>query len=112
MGNSEVIIKLLDTLIQYCATNAEANQSVFRRGAGLQHMQDFLTIVFSGSSDEFRSKVNRCYKVYIEPEPQKPTRGNQKQDNGWIQTKAIMPAKLRAKSISYWCFSPGFGYVN
>lgn len=104
-----MIIKLLDTLVQYLASVAETSHSVFRRGAGLQHMQDFLTIVFAESSEEFRSKVNRCYKVYIEPEQQKPTRGNQKQDNGWIKTKAVIPTKLRAKNICYWCFSPGFG---
>lgn len=96
-------------MVQFLATAAEASHTAFRRGAGLQHMFEFLTIVFAGSSEEFRSRVNRCYKVYIELEPQKQTRGGQKQDNGWMQTKAIIPGKLRAKTISYWCFSPGFG---
>lgn len=109
VGNADIIIKLLDTLVQYLATAAEASHTAFRRGAGLQHMLEFLTIVFVGSAEDLRARVNRCYKVYIEPEPQKQTRGVQKQENGWFQTKATMPGKLRAKTISYWCFSPGFG---
>lgn len=108
-GNVEVILKLLDTLIQYLTTDAEASGSTFRRGGGLQTMQEFLQIVFSSSSDDLRQRMDRCYKVYIELEPQKPARGSRMNESGWIQPKAVVPAKNKAKTVSFWCFSPGFG---
>lgn len=103
------MIKLLDTLIQYLATAAQASNTIFRRGSGLQLMSEFLTIVFSSSEPGFRERVNRCYKVYIEPEQPKQTRGSKTSDGGWIQSKTNTITKNTAKVISYWCFSPGFG---
>ena len=108
-GNVEVLIKLLDTLIAYLATDSEASGSVFRRGAGLQNVQEFLQIVFSSSSEDLRRRIDRCYKVYIEQEPQKQTRGAKTNEGGWIQPKAALKSKSSAKSVSFWCFSPGFG---
>lgn len=109
MGNVDAMTKLLDTLITYLTTDAEASGSVFRRGTGLQNMQEFLQIVFSSSGDDLRQRMNRCYKVYIEQEQQKPTRGSKTNENGWIQTKAVQKTKSTAKVVSFWCFSPGFG---
>lgn len=103
------MIKLVETLITFLSTDAEASGSVFRRGAGLQHMQEFLQIVFSSSSDNLRQRMDRCYKVYIEHEPQKQTRGAKTNEGGWIQPKAVMKTKSAAKNVSFWCFSPGFG---
>lgn len=107
----EAILKLIDTLIQYAATVAEASSAVFRRGAGLQFMSEFLTIVFSSSEPGFRERVNRCYKVYVEPEQQKPVRGTKVNESGWFQPKTTFKSKLAPKTISFWCFSPGFGSV-
>lgn len=106
------MLKLLDTLIQFLATAAEASNTAFRRGAGLQYMSDFLTIVFSSSEQGFRERVNRCYKVYVEYEQTKPARGSKVSESGWIQPKAVLNSKTTAKVISYWCFSPGFGFVQ
>lgn len=111
MGNVDTMIKLLDTLVTYLTTNAEASGSVFRRGVGLQDMHAFLQIVFSSSGEDLRQRMNRCYKVYVEPEPQKQTRGSRTNDNGWIQPKNVQKTKSTAKIVSFWCFSPGFGYV-
>lgn len=108
-GNVEVIIKLLDTLVTFLTTDAEASGSIFRRGSGLQNVHEFLQIVFSSSSDDLRQRMNRCYKVYIEQEQPKQTRGGKVNENGWIQPKATMKTKSTAKIVSFWCFSPGFG---
>lgn len=108
-SNVEVIMKLLDTLITYLATDSEGNGSVFRRGAGFQHMQEFLQIVFSSSADDLRQRMERCYKVYIALEPPKQTRGGKTNEGGWIQPKATIMSKPTAKMVSFWCFSPGFG---
>lgn len=104
-----MILKLLETLIQYLATASEASNSAFRRGTGLQHMSEFLTIVFASSEPGFRERVDRCYKVYIDAEQPKQTRGSKVNESGWIQPKATFKSKMTAKVISYWCFSPGFG---
>lgn len=108
--NVEIDIKLLDTLITYLATSGEATGSVFRRGSGLQYIHDFLQIVFASSSVDLRQRMDRCYKVYIEIEQQqKPVRANKPNENGWMQSKGTSKAKITAKSVSFWCFSPGFG---
>lgn len=104
-----MIIKLLGTLVTYLATDSEASGSIFRRGTGLQHMHEFLQIVFSSSSDDLRKRMDRCYKVYIEQEQQKPTRGAKTNEGGWIQPKTTIKSKSCAKTVSFWCFSPGFG---
>ncbi|XP_031629001.1 regulator of telomere elongation helicase 1 homolog [Contarinia nasturtii] len=108
-ANVEVIIKLLDTLIIYLTTDSEASGSVFRRGAGLQYAYEFLQIAFSSSAEDLRKRMDRCYKVYIEFEPQKQTRGTKTSEGGWMQTKAAITSKPVAKIVSFWCFSPGFG---
>lgn len=109
--NVEIVIKLLDTLITYLTTNGEASGSIFRRGSGLQYIHEFLQIVFASSSEDLRQRMNRCYKVYIEQEQQKPVRGTEK-NSGWINSKAVTKTKSVGKIVSFWCFSPGFGYAN
>lgn len=104
----EIILKLLETLITYITADADSNSSVFRRGAGLQHMQEFLQIVFSSSSEDLRPHMDRCYKVYVELEPQKSTFSSKTNDR-WIQPKNVTKSKILAKIVSFWCFSPGFG---
>lgn len=111
-GNHQIVIDLLDKLSQFLASNAESKSSVFRHGVGLQKLHELLVIVFSSTAEDFRERVSRCYKVYIELEQQKPTRGAKTNEGGWIQPKATSAVKTTAKSISYWCFSPGFGYVD
>lgn len=95
-------------MITYITTDAEANSSVFRRGSGLQHMHEFLQIVFSSSSEDLLPRMDRCYKVYIEQEPQKQTYSSKTNDR-WIQPKTTIKTKPMAKIVSFWCFSPGFG---
>lgn len=107
--NVEIVIKLLATLITYLTTNGEAAGSVFRRGTGLQYIHEFLQTVFASSTEDLRKRMDRCYKVYIEQEQQKPVRGKSTAENGWIQSKVTTKTKSVAKSVSFWCFSPGFG---
>lgn len=105
----EIVLKLLDTLITYLATDGQAAGAIFRRGSGLQYIHEFLQIVFASSTEDLRQRMDRCYKVYIEQEQQKPTRGKTT-ENGWMQTKTTTTkTKASAKSVSFWCFSPGFG---
>lgn len=91
-------------------SDAESKSSVFRRGAGLEKINELLSIVFSSSADDFRERVGRCYKVYVETEQPKQTRGSKQNADGWIQPKTtVNKIKPTAKVLSYWCFSPGFG---
>lgn len=103
-----IVLNLLDAISQYLAGDAESRNSAFRRGVGIQKVFELLTVVFAATSEDFRARVSKCYKVYIELEQAKPGRGK-KNDEGWIQPKAVSTPKSTAKTINYWCFSPGFG---
>lgn len=96
-------------MITYLNTSGEPTGSIFRRGTGLQYIYEFLQIVFASSAEDLRQRMDRCYKVYIEFEQQKPVRANKPNESGWIQSKTTTKAKSFAKSVSFWCFSPGFG---
>lgn len=96
-------------MITYLATDGQAAGAMFRRGSGLQYVHEFLQIVFASSTEDLRQRMDRCYKVYIEQEQQKPVRGNRAAENGWMQTKTTTKTKSSAKTVSFWCFSPGFG---
>lgn len=77
-----------------------------RKGNALQKFCDLIRVVFAGSSSQnYRERVKQCYKVYIQAEQTKKSSKN----NPW-ETKKI--TKLDGKLISYWCFSPGFGYFS
>lgn len=95
-------------MITYLSTDGDAAGSIFRRGTGLQYIHEFLQIVFASSTEDLRQRMDRCYKVYVEQEQQKPVRGKTV-ENGWIQSKATTKTKSVGKSVSFWCFSPGFG---
>lgn len=95
MDKLEKIITFLTTL----------NPTAFnKKGNGLQKFCDFLKIVFVGglSHMRYRDKIEKCYKVYIQSEGLKKTFKN----DVWESKKIT---KSEGKSISYWCFSPGFG---
>ncbi|XP_058807015.1 regulator of telomere elongation helicase 1 homolog isoform X2 [Phymastichus coffea] len=99
-GKSQLICDKLDKIILYLTT---VNTSSFiRKGNALQKFCDLLRVVFVGAnSQNYRERVKRCYKVYIQVEqPKKSSK------NVW-ETKKI--TKSDGKLISYWCFSPGFG---
>ncbi|XP_001653621.2 regulator of telomere elongation helicase 1 homolog [Aedes aegypti] len=108
-GNYHIIAQLLENIIQYIATITEKNNFV-RRGGGLLILAEALSIIFAGSGPEYRASIDKCYKVHIEIEEQKKTRGNVKQADGWTATKQLVPSvKANAKVVSFWCFNPGFG---
>lgn len=69
-----------------------------------------LSIVFAGSSEEYRQNVSRCFKVHVDIEQQKPKQTGNVRD-GWIQPKAAVLMNKSAKVVSFWCFSPNFGLV-
>lgn len=104
---------MIDTLKQFLASSTENKSSMFRRGGGLDRIQELLSIVYSSDSDDFEQRVGRCYKVYVEHEQSKQTKGSNKNADGWIKTKGntsiTTKPKNNAKVVSYWCFSPGFG---
>lgn len=68
-------------------------------GLGLQAIRELLQIAFASSAENLREKVNRCYKIYITEEPQKPSSSKSKQ----VHDKSL-------KVVNFWCFSAGFGY--
>lgn len=90
---------------------AESTNTAFRRGGALQKLQDLLIIVFSGMSKDYKEQISKCYKVHVEAEQQSPKKMAGTSKDGWIQPKATLK-KTTAKIVSYWCFSPGFGYVT
>lgn len=98
---------------QFLASSAEAKSSAFRRGGGLDRIQELLSIVFSSSADDFHERVGKCYKVYVEYEQAKGSKGSKPAADGWHKargtTTTTTKPKSTAKLLSYWCFSPGFG---
>ncbi|KAJ6638998.1 Regulator of telomere elongation helicase 1 like [Pseudolycoriella hygida] len=106
-GNFHAKTALLDSLVGFLSNIADKN-AFFRRGAGLQKLLDMLNIVFSGSSDEYKQNVGRCFKVHVDVEQQKSKPTSTVRD-GWIQTKASTMMNKTAKIVSFWCFSPNFG---
>ncbi|KAG5877171.1 hypothetical protein JTB14_032123 [Gonioctena quinquepunctata] len=92
------ITGLISAIVQFLAT---VNEGPFaRKGNNLRMFEDIIKVIFLGSSDEFRKKVKKCYKVHVKEEEVK------KKKSDWL-SKAT--AKSGGKIIYYWCFSPGFG---
>lgn len=91
---------MLFTLIGNLAVQPTAKNCP--EGKGLRAISSFLRIVFSNSSPQLRAAVNRCYKVFIEKEPDKLTYV----DGGTVTDKA----QYNAKKINLWCFSAAFGF--
>lgn len=111
--NSDYIRKLLDDLIQYVTTAAQAqNKAISSNAGGLSLFSDMLTIVYAGKGDNFRERVRRCYKVHIGIEEQKPQKGTRKNDGWTAMAKSTPSVKSNAKVVSYWCFNPGFGMTQ
>lgn len=68
---------------------------------GLRAVKAFLQIVFSSSAPNLRKEVIRCYKVYIEREPQSQSQPS--------TSKTKKMHNENAKIVHFWCFSPRFG---
>lgn len=100
------MIEKLEKIILYLTTTSTSPFA--RKGNALQRFSDFLRTAFNSGASVMRhkEKVKRCYKVYIQVEEQKK---NYKNDV-WESKKTI--TKTDGKLISYWCFSPGFGYAS
>ncbi|XP_055298261.1 regulator of telomere elongation helicase 1 homolog [Sitodiplosis mosellana] len=97
-NNHELTISLLDKIIG-CLVEMSAKKRKYV--TGLRAVKGFLQTVFSSSAPDLRKEVDRCYKVYIEREPQ-----NQHQPS--TSTTKVVPNK-NAKVVNFWCFSPRFG---
>lgn len=99
------MVDKLEKIISYLTTTSTSPFA--RKGNALQKFSDLLKTAFnSGTSiTRHKEKVKRCYKVHIQIEEQKK---NYKNDV-WETKKTI---KTDGKLISYWCFSPGFGYKS
>lgn len=74
-----------------------------RRGNGLQLFEDLLRIAFASSTADFKAKIQKCYKVHVAIEEPK-----KKNVDTWLSKG--MTTKKGCRILSYWCFSPGFGY--
>ncbi|XP_050509376.1 regulator of telomere elongation helicase 1 homolog isoform X1 [Diabrotica virgifera virgifera] len=98
--NFFIIQKLINSIVQYLVT---VNDGPFaRRGNSLQIFEEILGVVFMDSSTEFKAKVKKCYKLYVQPEEVK-----KKTPDNWLSK--MVSTKAGGKIINYWCFSPGFG---
>lgn len=113
------ILDTIDAVKQAMVGDAKADRLLPRKthqyfGSGLGKVEDLLSIVFSRQGDDYRQRVSRCYKVYVELEKENqsyvPMRGPKRSAGGWIQPKAIRKKnKPSTKIFSYWCFSASFG---
>nr|CAD7606766.1 unnamed protein product [Timema genevievae] len=98
-----LVLELLDKIILYLSTT---NTSPYQRnGSGLQKFSDLLKIVFNSNNhcSKYIENVKRCYKVHVTKEDMK----SKNKSNSWLATKT--PLAVGGNTISYWCFSPGFG---
>lgn len=104
-GKEQIVTDKLEKIISYLTTTSTSPFA--RKGNALQKFNDLLRTAFNNSANIVRHKerVKRCYKVHIQFEEQKK---NYKNDV-WESKK---PTKTDGKLISYWCFSPGFGYIS
>ena len=99
-----MVIDKLDKIILYLTTTSTSPFS--RKGNALQKFSDLLRVVFAGSTNnKYRERIKKCYKVHIQPEQPKKSFKN----DAWEIKKMT---KSDGKLISYWCFSPGFGYTS
>lgn len=106
-GKEQIVVEKLEKIILYLTTTSTSPFS--RKGNALQKFSDLLRTAFNSggaSIARHREKVKRCYKVHIQAEEQKKTHKN----DVWESKKTTM--KADGKLISYWCFSPGFGYES
>lgn len=99
------MIDKLEKIISYLTTTSTSPFA--RKGNAMQKFSDLLKTAFNSGSSIVRhkEKVKRCYKVHIQIEEQKKSYKN----DVWETKKTI---KTDGKLISYWCFSPGFGYKS
>ncbi|XP_055298263.1 regulator of telomere elongation helicase 1 homolog isoform X2 [Sitodiplosis mosellana] len=109
-SNHETILDHLHGLIG-TLVNASRNQILVTEsgyvsqkcpsGIGLRALSSFLRVVFSSSAPHLRDRVIRCYKIYIEREPDKKTTV--------YGVTTVEKAHPKAKIINVWCFSAAFG---
>lgn len=102
IDNSPILINLLSKIAQYLAM-AQSEGPFQRKGAALDTLEQFLSIVFMGNTENkqtFMKSIHKCYKVYVKLEESKNT-----------ESKAFWTPKSKTagRVINYWCFNPGFG---
>lgn len=83
-----------------------------RKGIGLQKIADLVNIAFICQEQDYKTKLEKGYKVHVEREVPKDKKQFQqkKMNDSWLSSKA--PVNNNAKIISYWCFNPGFGMMQ
>lgn len=101
-----MVVEKLEKIILYLT--ATSTSPFTRKGNALQKFNDLLRTAFNSGASIARhmEKVKRCYKVHIQKEEQKKSYKN----DVWESKKTT--TKTEGKLISYWCFSPGFGYES
>ncbi|XP_066245652.1 regulator of telomere elongation helicase 1 homolog isoform X2 [Euwallacea similis] len=100
-SNFPAIASLVEKMIQFLT--AQGNGPFARKGKGLLHFADFLSIVFV----PFGSKemIKHSYKVHIREELIKGL--EDKRANAWFDKSSTNGKTQRV--LSFWCFNPGFG---
>lgn len=108
--NHESIIEILSKLISALVNSSRKKLVVTNDGTvaqkgpsgyGLRALSSFLRVVFSSSAPDLKDEVNKCYKVHIEPEPDKKS-----VVNGVLTFEKPHP---NAKRINFLCLSAKFG---
>lgn len=109
-NNHESILDILSKLIgalvnlsrkEYKVTEDGIVTQKGPSGYGLRALSSFLRVAFSSSAPDLKDEVNKCYKVHIEPEPDKKSIVN-----GVLNTEK---PHLNAKIIHLLCLSAKFG---
>lgn len=88
----------------------QSQNNMNRKGGSYQRLSDLLTIVFVNKEDAI-DKVYRSFKVHVQIEEVKQYKGGANQ-SGWHSKGNKSSTTKAGKIINYWCFNPGFGYVN
>lgn len=107
-SNASAVSGLMDSLVQFLLQSQGNQMFGMRRGVGLMKMNELLTVAFVCKEDDYKTKMERSYKVHVELEDTKAKPKAQKQNDGWM-SKGQPSVKSNAKLISFWCFNPGFG---
>ena len=96
--------------MQYLSTSNDSGPFA-KKGTGLQKLADLIKIVFNKeqTSASYMEFVAQCFKVHVNTEEKKKL--NPKNEGWGAAQKTNSLTTKTPKTISYWCFNPGFGLV-
>jgi regulator of telomere elongation helicase 1 len=85
-----------------------AESRSFRTGSNIEKFMDAITVVFSHSGMGPPQAAAHNYKVFMKAEEAKKT----KKSDVWTVPAAETSSKKQTRTLSYWCFSPGYAMTD